>query len=675
MSTINYNGNPDRIRNPTAMQSNIQVTPPLRPRSMDRFRLRRRGGVWGNNENNNNNLPNMYDHSDTEYDHRNNQNTYSNRNFNPNWNINTNRNYHPNLNPSRNNSGYPRNVYYNRGNRTNNVVPSGYRNNGYGITERRPVTTKVSRDRSRSHSGQRQQRGPRPIRLNDFMPMQLRDVSPTNQNLPADFNLSNTRPETPVDALSQRTRNRTTVANDDTQPFNVNNNNDNLQRQPMTEQDRQYYQYEQQQRRATTTTTSSYRRRQRRVRQDYYRQDNRFAAFNSDNDDDAASVVDGDPMSTVNEKEFKWNTIRTQAKKKVRLYLESNRIMRYMQDNHPLTVSGRGNQAYVLASAPYYDNWVRSNYELQIWQAYLKMGSENKHWAKEVVQRTKKRDDNVCGRFVQKKIHRLSADIAQASAIISDLQIQLSTYWNHTTAGTAAATVIGSTTTSRARDSVDRIERSILKYIQHCTQHVKKMAENKIQLVKVQLEEFKALEDFEQIATPLQWNIHLTLKPKMRQWSTKNKNFRTAVKRVEYDLPPKFIEKTDLSFKVDESVIGKEEAQALYNQMRQITKEFRTQSMTLYLQTTTREHELLSNEIKRIIEGFPKETDDGFDTEPGHAAFKHYNQLRAKRMNLEAEQMVYFLDEQRVEGETEQQDLVVAPTLTRSLGEDFLLQQ
>ena len=48
----------------------------------------------------------------------------------------------------------------------------------------------------------------------------------------------------------------------------------------------------------------------------------------------------------------------------------------------------------------------------------------------------------------------------------------------------------------------------ILKYIHQCTQHVKKLSENKIKLAKAQMEEFKALQDFEQIATPLQWNVH-----------------------------------------------------------------------------------------------------------------------------------------------------------------------
>ena len=354
--------------------------------------------------------------------------------------------------------------------------------------------------------------------------------------------------------------------------------------------------------------------------------------------------------------------------------------MKYMQDNASTSVSGRGNQAYVLATTSIYDNWVRNNYELQVWKTYLKMGTDDKHWAKEVVQRTKRRDSITNSRFIQKKINRLTVEIAQASATISDLQIQLGTYWTQQTtapATSATTTTTTATTTNRARDPVDRLEKSILKYIQHCTQHVKKMAENKIQLAKVQKEEFKALEDFEQIATPSQWNIHLLLKPKIKLWSTKNKNYLTATKRVEYDLPPKFIEKTDLTFKIDESVIDQQEAQDLYNQMRQITKDFRVQAMTLFVQSCTREYELLSNEIKRIITIFPQENDDGFDAEAGHAAFKQYHELREKRFKLEAEQSIYFLEEQRVEGEPNQlqEEEVVAPTLTRSLGEDFLLQQ
>ncbi|CAF5216877.1 unnamed protein product, partial [Rotaria magnacalcarata] len=149
-------------------------------------------------------------------------------------------------------------------------------------------------------------------------------------------------------------------------------------------------------------------------------------------------------------------------------------------------ISGRGNQAYALASAPIYDEWVRNNYEVQVWQSYLKLATEKKHWAKEVIQRTKR---------------------PTTTAIKNHI-----------------------------REPVDRIEKYILDYIHFCTQHVKKMAQTRIQLAKAQMDEFKTLEDFEQIATPAQWNIHLILKPKIKLWSTKNKNYKILTKRVELEL-------------------------------------------------------------------------------------------------------------------------------------------
>ncbi|CAF4693977.1 unnamed protein product, partial [Rotaria sp. Silwood2] len=153
---------------------------------------------------------------------------------------------------------------------------------------------------------------------------------------------------------------------------------------------------------------------------------------------------------------------------------------------------------------------------------------------------------------------------------------------------------------------------------------------------------------------------------KIKNWSTKNKNYQILSKRVELDLPPKIIEKVDFSFKIDESIISQDEAQATYNQMRQITKDFRTQAMTLYVQSAARENEILSNEIKGVVDRFPQDNDDGFDAEPGYAAFKQYHELRQKRMKLEIEQSMHFLSEQQVEGDTNNlqiQEEIIAPTV------------
>ena len=226
------------------------------------------------------------------------------------------------------------------------------------------------------------------------------------------------------------------------------------------------------------------------------------------------------------------------------------------------------------------------------------------------------------------------------------------------------------------RDIVDRFEKVFLKYINHCTQHVKSATETKVKLAKAELEEYQALKDFEQAANPVQWSIHSVLKGKMKAWDTKNKNYKAATKRVELDLPPKFIAQADCSFRIDESVIDKDEAQGHYNQMRKITKDYRTQAMTTYLKAASREREILLNDIEQIIEGMARGgEDESFDADPSLQAFKRYHQLRTQRLELHAEQSLHFLVKQRVEGDVDNdKEEAVAPTLVRSLGEDFSLQ-
>ncbi|CAF3531822.1 unnamed protein product [Rotaria socialis] len=673
MNYNNINNNP----NPVPLQQANIPAPPLR-----RYE-RRRGGVLGGN-NYYNNRGNYYNNNGGNYNNNNNNNGY----FYPNNQNYQNYQGYPNYQGNRRNF-IPRNTYYNRNYNQNYMPPPPpimqrrfNRSQQQQQQQRRQSRSSRSQNRSRNGSNQQQRQRsqsrqppqrrnrPRQLRLNDFMPTEFRDPSPTTtSNLPSEFNLGATTTTeaaaittAPPDALPQRERFAATTTtafdtNNYTQPFIVN--------------------------RQQQSTTSSHRRQIRRGKQQQQRyrptsnkNNNRFALL-SDNNDNDNNIVDNDNDNNIVEIDAPitanpYNNKKDKMKKKkTHLYLEPTRMLRWFEDNSKSSknsISGRGNQAYLLATAPIYDEWIRNNYELQVWQTYSKIATENKHWAKEVIQRTKRRDDTTNSRFVQKKINQLMTSIAQASASISDLQIQLATYWEYNAAEITAqkqaqttaelttnliiertgltttttrvrspilapntmATTASTITKGQHRDPVERLEKHILEYIHHCTLHVKKMAENRIQLAKAQMAEFKALEDFEQIATPSQWNIHLMLKPKVKLCSTKNKNKIIATKRVEYDLPPKFINKMEFTFKIDESILNKDEIQATYNEMRQITKDFRTQAMKLYVQSLGREHELLSNEIKRIIEGFPSENDDGFDAEAGCAAFKQYHELPSR---------------------------------------------
>ncbi|CAF4781892.1 unnamed protein product, partial [Rotaria magnacalcarata] len=78
-----------------------------------------------------------------------------------------------------------------------------------------------------------------------------------------------------------------------------------------------------------------------------------------------ADVVEIDALITTNQ-----NNKKTKTKKKIHLYLEPTRMLRWFEDNSKNSknaASGRGNQPYLLTTAPIYDEWIRNNYELQVW--------------------------------------------------------------------------------------------------------------------------------------------------------------------------------------------------------------------------------------------------------------------------------------------------------------------
>ena len=81
-------------------------------------------------------------------------------------------------------------------------------------------------------------------------------------------------------------------------------------------------------------------------------------------------------------------------------------------------------------------------------------------------------------------------------------------------------------------------------------------------------------------------------------------------------------------------------------------------------------------QTSRIRQGMTITGDDDLDGLASLNSFEEYNRLRNERYTIEIEQAVHFLEIQRVEGEIniDIEQPIVAPTLTRSLGEDFLLQ-
>ncbi|CAF4128156.1 unnamed protein product, partial [Rotaria sordida] len=203
MSSISYD-------NQIPLQQATTAPPPPQ-RYMNQGR--RRGGLFGGNNfggNNNNfgsNNNNFGGNNFNNFNRRNNQfsyggNQYRNyRNYSNRRNQNTSRGFYPRIFYRRNNY-QPQQYYEGYGIINQSVVPQGR------FYQRMPRRSSQNRPRSRSNqrqsrSIQQRRRGPRQLKLNDFMPPQLRDPSPDTRNLPSDFNLATTTNNIPADALPQ----------------------------------------------------------------------------------------------------------------------------------------------------------------------------------------------------------------------------------------------------------------------------------------------------------------------------------------------------------------------------------------------------------------------------------------------------------------------------------------
>ena len=177
------------------------------------------------------------------------------------------------------------------------------------------------------------------------MPPQLHDTSPTTttMNLPNQFNIGEAAATATImalpEAVPQRERFR---VNNVTQPFTVDQNEENNQGQPPPP-----LQVSQQQR-TTTTWAFRGRRRQRQYCQ-IDNNNNRFAVLsdnNNDNDivddDDDDEDTDDKPVSMSRNKKMK-----NKNKKKKRIYFEPTSMLRWLEDRSKSAISGRGNQVCV----------------------------------------------------------------------------------------------------------------------------------------------------------------------------------------------------------------------------------------------------------------------------------------------------------------------------------------
>ncbi|CAF1416344.1 unnamed protein product [Adineta ricciae] len=413
---------------------------------------------------------------------------------------------------------------------------------------------------------------------------------------------------------------------------------------------------------------------------------------NDDNDKDepqANDDEDNEPTSVDNNNKKKTNSNK---KIKIRSYLDSNRIFKWFSDN-PINkdiIQSPGNQNYLMKAAPIYDEWLRTQYEYQVWENYLKLAQESKHWAKEIVNRTNNRKNTANNfQFINKKLSQFKTKIHQKAAEITSLQIELGNYWNYTavkkrskqtkttmtnsnnpadmiilagapdiniTPAITATTITATTNTTTApstsidnhtdpeflRNDIQKVDKLLINYIEENIQHIRNMAENRVKLAKLEMIEYKSFEDFKQIATPNQICAHEIIRTKVKVWHTTNKNYHTADKRLRFNILPKFVAKTNLNFKFNKTIRTPAETQAIYDRMNQITMNYHKEAMEVFTNTLAEDAELLKYEIDQLIKGFPKDDTNEIDPEVCLEAFKDYHKLRLQRYDLQLQQAVHF---------------------------------
>ena len=468
------------------------------------------------------------------------------------------------------------------------------------------------------------------------------------------------------------------------------------------------------------TTTSSYRRGQNRQQQ---QQQKRFAipaeGEPTEEDDDIINEpLPTDDDTTIKKKKKNNNN---NNKNKIRFYFNINRIMKWFSDKNKIDlIKSRGNQSYIIKAIPIYDEWMRTEYELKVYQKFLKLAEEHKHWAKEIVNRTKNRDDyNTNLRFTKKKIAQLQSKIVQKAAEITDLQTNLGTYWtyvptnkknqNKQTTTTETATTMATTTndnsspvvlpppstaaavattinndnntnpttnTEHIRIRSNILEESLINYIEENIQHIKDIADNRVNIAKLELDEFNAFNNFKNIATPNQKYIHRLLSTKTKICHTKNQNYHIAAKRAQFNILPKFIAKTNLNFKFDSKLFGPEETQATYDTMHLATQNYHKASFEIYLKTTAREVELLKEEINEIIQGFPLDNTNNIDPQVCRQAFQHYHDIRLQHYELQLQQALHFLEDSKVENDSNrrEEEPIIVLTHIRTLTKELSVQ-
>ncbi|CAF1634809.1 unnamed protein product, partial [Didymodactylos carnosus] len=338
---------------------------------------------------------------------------------------------------------------------------------------------------------------------------------------------------------------------------------------------------------------------------------------------------------------------------KNRPYLEPVRIRAHLN-----TLAERNKNAvarhvirYCVEAAPFLDKWVCDQYEYQVWQKFLKLGSDTDsghiHWAQEIVKRTKTRDSRINKEFCVTQMTRLQKSILTASNEVTRSQGELAAFapamLPAQTSRSSSAGVAQSQPEQTVTGQVLFADEILRKYIQVQTHYVAKKCATRVAIAVAEQAEYTALQLFENRATAHQKTHAAVVKPKFEVLHIKEKNMKVLAKQVEFDMVPKSVPKFDFHYRIDEQALSPAQIDNAHRDMRKLVLDFQKEAVQLMLQTATEECDNVRIKVTELIDGMPEgEADcvEGSDEDAQvqengsfRALFNNYLEARAIRLN------------------------------------------
>ncbi|CAF1652455.1 unnamed protein product, partial [Adineta ricciae] len=156
--------------------------------------------------------------------------------------------------------------------------------------------------------------------------------------------------------------------------------------------------------------------------------------------------------------------------------------------------------------------------------------------------------------------------------------------------------------------AVDLVHTIMLDYIKIETKGLSKMSTNRIRQASIEKDEWDALQAFEQIASEQQKAYAKTFcKSAMKSYQRKKKKFDMMTEHVRFDIIPKILPKCELSLPVDETSLSSEQAKENKDSIKKLNRDFRLQTMQLYLKITKEEFEFRKDKFDKLLADFPED--------------------------------------------------------------------